>query len=564
MASFSSTGWAPGATVTAYVRGPRGEQTGSSVASGTADTNGAVTFSGLNDTTGYVATDGTRTVNFRTPAGGPSSGSPFVPPRGGVARHFPLSTIWASNGKYVAFGTACRCADGSILAVARRGDTHALDQGSLIAKRSWDGGVTWPPDTAEWTVASSATAGVGTSDLRDPCLLREPGKTRVWLSYFLNQIGGTGPRGIYLCYSDDHGSTFSTPILARATDFTGVSPRWFASLNKWAWPIYTSSQCRLMTADQLAGPWTDTGVLVFAGTEWDCIEVPSGGTTSLVGICRATGGAQASAVQSTDGGATWTAQILDIVSSLKYDGWPTLRRGSDGRVLDFQRGTLGQRLLQLLDIANPLTAANWREPGVNGGNWGGYPGAVSALDGTPSPHTNWFMGKYQPWREGDVWMGAYMAELNDAQTNAEMRFGAFNEREILGGYSFVSTSETTAALTAGTPGLLPTPDRVTVRVPAGGGRYRITAKTRSSQPSGTLQNWSISVYDNGTVIPTTQLDNFIRSASETVVAVQYPDLIDGVVELTGGVHVIELRVMQSNSVAVPRSFAGRSLVVRPA
>jgi hypothetical protein len=65
--TFTSRGWPTGATVTVYKRPVTpGAALGSSVASGTADGNGEVTFTGLTDSTHYQATDGNRTVGFRT------------------------------------------------------------------------------------------------------------------------------------------------------------------------------------------------------------------------------------------------------------------------------------------------------------------------------------------------------------------------------------------------------------------------------------------------------------------------------------------------------------------
>lgn len=69
MASFTSSGWGAGATVNAFARDAFGKATGAAVGGSpkTASSAGQVTFDPLADNTGYVATDGTRTVSFRTP-----------------------------------------------------------------------------------------------------------------------------------------------------------------------------------------------------------------------------------------------------------------------------------------------------------------------------------------------------------------------------------------------------------------------------------------------------------------------------------------------------------------
>lgn len=81
MASFSTTGWAPAASLTVKARDALGNATGANVGPGaTADTNGAATLTGLADATNYVATDGTRTVNFRTTAAAPVTTPPVWTP----------------------------------------------------------------------------------------------------------------------------------------------------------------------------------------------------------------------------------------------------------------------------------------------------------------------------------------------------------------------------------------------------------------------------------------------------------------------------------------------------
>jgi lysophospholipase L1-like esterase len=80
MASFASTGWSPGASITVYARPTTpGAAVGASVTTATADTNGAATFNGLADATNYQATDGTVTRTFRTPPALAASGSANAP-----------------------------------------------------------------------------------------------------------------------------------------------------------------------------------------------------------------------------------------------------------------------------------------------------------------------------------------------------------------------------------------------------------------------------------------------------------------------------------------------------
>src|SRR4051812_2101766 len=95
MASFDSSGWPSGATVTVYARDAFGNATGSSVTSATASAAGVASFAGLADSGKYVATDGSRTVKFGTPPASASSGSRVRLPRldaGGGGAYLSLET----------------------------------------------------------------------------------------------------------------------------------------------------------------------------------------------------------------------------------------------------------------------------------------------------------------------------------------------------------------------------------------------------------------------------------------------------------------------------------------
>jgi hypothetical protein len=71
--------WADGVTVECFVRGPFGTATGSVVDSDVV-TSGALEFTGLEDATNYIATQGGKSVQFRTAVPDTAgSGSGFVP-----------------------------------------------------------------------------------------------------------------------------------------------------------------------------------------------------------------------------------------------------------------------------------------------------------------------------------------------------------------------------------------------------------------------------------------------------------------------------------------------------
>jgi sialidase-1 len=105
--------------------------------------------------------------------------------------------------------------DGTILAFAEGRKNSTGDSGDvdLVLKRSTDGGKTWSK------LQLVADAGVDTYGNACPVLDRDTG--HIWLPFCWNhgkntvkqnKLGtGEGTREVYLCFSDDHGATWSKP-----------------------------------------------------------------------------------------------------------------------------------------------------------------------------------------------------------------------------------------------------------------------------------------------------------------------------------------------------------------
>lgn len=141
MASVTLSGWPSGATVSVYVRStiPDHSKTGPSpsgsvVTSGTAASDGTVSLTVANDIN-YVASDGTRTVNFRVPSSTASSGIPNAPSYSSLAS-----------------GTSVKAGD-------------LVENGGTVYRRNADGTISGSFNAANWTAV--ATSSVAKDSLAD-------------------------------------------------------------------------------------------------------------------------------------------------------------------------------------------------------------------------------------------------------------------------------------------------------------------------------------------------------------------------------------------------------------
>lgn len=113
--------------------------------------------------------------------------------------------IFESNGSAATFGShymtcvVARMSDGRLLAVARKSSGHAASDGILVGKISSNDGNTWG---SEFTVHS------GSYSYGNP-KLRTLASGRVALVYMQNNAGSLSA---WFKYSDDYGSTWSTPV----------------------------------------------------------------------------------------------------------------------------------------------------------------------------------------------------------------------------------------------------------------------------------------------------------------------------------------------------------------
>ncbi|MCH6469665.1 sialidase family protein [Sinomonas terrae] len=307
--------------------------------------------------------------------------------------------------------------NGDYVLAYRAGSAHAFaygsDAGKLYVRRSADGGVTFGSPTL---IASFVA---GKIDIRDPFLYREPGESRIWLTFF------TGARSLngatWITYSDDDGVTWAPchEILASALTPGGLRR---SADGLWRMPVYRKVagywRASLVTAASPLGPWS-VPVDVLAprrsdATEWDFAEVSP---TNWVAVVRGSARTNAFVTQSKDRGRTWAApvQLPSPSPGLRYDAWPALRIAHNGRVLCFIRGAGGgQRLVQLFDPSKPLVQSNWSEQ-----DGGGL--LESSLRGT--------CGKFQPFLRGTTWVGAYYAETN-GKLAAEIGIGKYDESNL--------------------------------------------------------------------------------------------------------------------------------------
>lgn len=168
MADFVSSGWPAAATVSAYARDAFGNATGAAVASGTASSAGVVTFTGLADAGRFVASDGSRSVRFGTPAAQPGAAS---------------------------------MADGSVRL------RHASD---LLRSGGW-----MPTGAIDHTIADRIVAGAltpvsGTLYLAGGVVI--PAGRTVSTVSFLSSTGATTPANQWFCIVDQARSVLATTI----------------------------------------------------------------------------------------------------------------------------------------------------------------------------------------------------------------------------------------------------------------------------------------------------------------------------------------------------------------
>lgn len=481
-------------------------------------------------------------------------GDARTPPSiGGIG--FNLATIDAptDGANYASFPATGDTRDGALIVVWRASTYHnfttAGEAGRLHISRSADG-VTWTPRETLFDETP-------TYDLRDPCLYRAPGTQRIYLTFTKFSVGSDNTPGLHICYSDDNGRTFSAPVQAKASTSAGIHPRKMSD-GSWRWPAFekrdaTNYRAILLTATNPLGPWTKQGNLYedVAGStsEADIIEITA---TNWVGIVRGDGASnQASIIQSTDKGATWSAPV-DLPGSAAnyiYQGWPTFLRLADGRILLFARVTgAGLRVIQLMDQSAPLTPASWSESGINGifGD-----NLVTSGGG--------FVGKFVPIQTGDIVRGAYMYETTSS-TVSEIRFGGFPASALNGWVRHISTAEKIADGSAVGYVALTTPDTVSFWTP--GGLHKIEYQNRSYQASGTVSTFQEDVEIDGTLQGITgQWYMPVTGSTVGTVNVSYPPMGRfGYKWLPRGLHTVTVKY-RMDSTTVGRTFVDRTLAV---
>ncbi len=128
-----------------------------------------------------------------------------------------VSTFAGGNMGYYCFRIPAilRASDGSLLAFAEARSGSCSDTGNIdtVVRRSLDSGMTWGPINTVWDNGPN-TAG-------NPCPVLDRDTGRVWMINTRNlgedsqaeiQNGtSVGGRTVWVCYSDDHGETWTNP-----------------------------------------------------------------------------------------------------------------------------------------------------------------------------------------------------------------------------------------------------------------------------------------------------------------------------------------------------------------
>lgn len=495
-----------------------------------------------------------------------------IPRPSGVA--FPYSTITPDPGsgrRYASFPGFTISAEGEFVVVERIASGHTNLDSTLQVKRSRDGR-SWTSGQLVHTPADPTNY-----DVRDPCLYREPGTERIYLTYVDYKASGPADWKSQIRYSDDGGRTFSAPIAVPAARGSGQPIR-RNSDGVYRWPgfkitVNPFTAHVLETTNPIDGAsWTLRTLFSTPGVdrqEWDYVEV----TPNLwLAAIRSTGNqstsAQMSVSISTDKGATWSDPVaLNKPSGILYDGWPTPVLFTDGSVGIFVRGTNGLRLVVCLDptAANLVDPNMWAEPGnLLGQNWRPLD-YIQGTNGIP-------IGKFQPVRVGDCWFGAYYAELDLVRDKAETRLGIFNERDLRVKRFYSSPAQSNVGQPANVWNALPTIS-AKAQIRTNGGRFRVALSLKHNQPSGTLKTVLFDVAHTGKrwagsaiVDDVNQPLGFpLRTSVESgtsVVAWNYFTNNDDVIELGPGVHTFEL-VTQMSDTTVGRSMSEIKLTVEP-
>ena len=117
---------------------------------------------------------------------------------------------------YNAFPGLTRLDDGTLITVYRKGVLHANDRGYIVSKRSTDGGSTW---SEEMVVVDNPAL-----DLRDPNIARLADGALV-VNYFLYDFDkpGTVRNGLRVVHSFDGGATWGEPIEVGTGSFVATS-----------------------------------------------------------------------------------------------------------------------------------------------------------------------------------------------------------------------------------------------------------------------------------------------------------------------------------------------------
>lgn len=245
------------------------------------------------------------------------------------------SQLFTDPGEHLGFPGFIVAPNGDLVMSYRRGEAHAGANGSVVVRRSTDGGATW---TAEQTVASSASydyRGGGLARLSDGRLAMTLGR----------QLTGQldTPDGAEVTFSDDNGVTWSTPVLIDMPH-----------------TVMGFSQSRIL---ELPG-----GDLI----------VPTWGRSNGASFTRS-----ATVSRSTDGGATWShlATIGDGPTDSLWYNEAEIVRVDGGRLVAIIRVHTSGDVRSWRRSVSDDNGASWTTPVTVENNCSGHPRPIRLPDG---------------------------------------------------------------------------------------------------------------------------------------------------------------------------------------
>ena len=122
----------------------------------------------------------------------------------------------ANDEYYNAFPGLARLDDGTLLTVYRKGVLHARDRGYIVSRRSADGGQTWSDEVI--VVDNPAL------DVRDPNIaLLADGSLIVNYFQYDHELPGTVRNGLRVVHSFDGGETWAEPVVVGTGSFVATS-----------------------------------------------------------------------------------------------------------------------------------------------------------------------------------------------------------------------------------------------------------------------------------------------------------------------------------------------------